>query len=101
MKSSLGNAAINAAKDLIPGGGVGDLKSLISTNAINFTKDQKKNAGVADTRQNILNKTIDKVFNTKNISIPTNTNGGLPSLNVTDLKGQLINFAGPLGGMLG
>jgi hypothetical protein len=101
LKNSLGNAAINAAKDLIPGGGVGDLKSLISTNAINFTKDQKKNAGVADTRQNILNKTLDKVFNTKNISIPTNTNGGLPSLNVTDLKGQLINFAGPLGGMLG
>jgi hypothetical protein len=101
LKNSLGNAAINAAKDLIPGGGVGDLKSLISTNAINFTKDQKKNAGVADTRQNILNKTLDKVFNTKNISIPTNTNGGLPSSNVTDIKGQLINFAGPLGGMLG
>ncbi len=100
LKKSLTNTAINAAKDSLFNG-AGDLKNLLSANAINNSKDSKKNAGAADTRQNILNKTLDKVFNTKKTSVPTNTNGGLPSTDITDIKGQLINFAGPLGGMLG
>lgn len=101
LKKSLENTAINSAKDSMPGGGTGDLKNQISTNAQNNanTKSAKNSINV---RQDILNKSLEKVYNTKKQSVPSNINGSLPStMNITDLKGQMIDFAGPLGGMLG
>lgn len=94
------NTAINEAKNVIQTS-IADLKKGITNKSVSDAKSTTQNNKSGEAREKLLNQTIDKI---KNQSVSSGKNLSPNPPNQTqffDVKGQLLNFAGPsLGGSL-
>lgn len=94
------NTAINEAKNAIQTS-ISDLKREISNKSVSDAKNTPQNNKSGEAREKLLNQTIDKIKN-QSISSGKELISNPPNqTQFFDIKGQLINFAGPsLGGSL-
>lgn len=100
-KQKLLNTSLTLARNAIQTG-VSDLKKTLTDSAVNSAKSATPNSKPPQTRENLLNQTLQKV-RSQGPFPKSEVNSNPPnSTQFFDVRGQLLNFAGPsLGGALG